>query len=70
MTEPAPPWKPMATAPHDRPITIQAERWVAFYETMRVETFAGCRWSEGGSVRNPVPYWRRLPPGWSPIGWL
>ena len=63
-------WQPIETAPRDRRITIRAERWGTFYQTMRAETFTGCKWSEGGSVRNPVPYWRRLPPGWTATHWM
>lgn len=63
------PWLPMGIAPRDRRITIQAERWVSGHERMRVEAFAGCKRSEGGSVRHPAPYWRGVPPGWTPTGW-
>ncbi|WP_162560888.1 hypothetical protein [Methylobacterium durans] len=62
-------WQPIATAPRDRLIEIRAERWIASTERMRVETFAGCKWCEGGSVRHPAPYWRRLPRGWVPTHW-
>lgn len=62
-------WHPMSTAPRDRRITLRAERWVTRPEGMRVETFPGCKWCAGGTVRHPAPYWRRLSRGWTPIGW-
>ncbi|MGU3662141.1 hypothetical protein [Methylobacterium fujisawaense] len=63
------PWLPMEIAPFDRRVDLRAQRWVAGHERIRVEIFTGCKWCEGGSVRHPAPYWRRLPTGWAPIGW-
>ncbi len=56
-------WLPMEIAPRDRRITIQAERWVSGHERMRVEAFADCKWSEGGSVRHPAPVLAPRAPG-------
>ncbi|GLS73975.1 hypothetical protein [Methylobacterium tardum] len=62
-------WQPMAAAPRDRRIDLQAERWMAGGERLRVEVFAGCKWNPGGTVRHPAPYWRRLPTGWTATAW-
>lgn len=64
-----PRWLPMALAPKDRRVSIRAERWVKRDEFMRVEVFTGCRWSAGGTVRHPAPYWQRVPSGWKPTHW-
>lgn len=64
-----PGWLPMEIAPRDRRIDLQAERWVAGHERLRVEVFAGCRWSPGGTARQPSPRWMRLPTGWTATGW-
>lgn len=63
------PWLPMALAPQNRRIDLRAERWIVGHQRMRVEVFAGCLWSPGGSVRQPSPWWKRLPPGWTPTHW-
>lgn len=62
-------WQPMESAPRDRRITLRAEKWVSWRDEARVEVFEGCKWCEGGTVRHPAPYWRRLPSGYTPIGW-
>ena len=63
------PWLPMEIAPRDRRVDLKAERWIAGHERLRVALFERCRWSEGGTVRHPGPYWRRLPSGWTATGW-
>ena len=63
------PWLPMEIAPRDRRIDLRAERWVTGHDRMRTKTFRVCRWSPGGTGHSPAPYWRRLPPGWTPTGW-
>ncbi len=62
-------WLPMALAPRDRRIEIQAERWTHQGERRRVETFARCKWCAGGTCRNPGRYWRGLPTGWTAMHW-
>lgn len=63
------PWLSMAIAPRDRRVDLQAERWVAGHDRLRVEVFARCKWCEGGTARNPGRYWRALPRGWTPTHW-
>jgi hypothetical protein len=62
-------WLPMEIAPRDRRIDLQAERWIAGHDRLRVEVFERCKWNPGGTVRHPAPYWRRLPTGWTATGW-
>lgn len=62
-------WLPMALAPRDRRIEIQAERWTHQGERRRVEAFARCKWCAGGTCRNPGSYWRGLPTGWTATHW-
>ncbi|MDF2602424.1 MAG: hypothetical protein K0Q54_5247 [Methylobacterium brachiatum] len=62
-------WHSMSTAPRDRRIDLQAERWVAGRECLRVEVFTRCKWCDGGTARNPGTYWRALPRGWTPTHW-
>lgn len=62
-------WLPMEIAPRDRRIDLRAEKWSPALDDYRVEIFSGCKWCLGGSVRQPVPYWRRLPGGWTPTHW-
>ena len=59
----------MEIAPLGRRVDLRAERWIAGHQRVRVEVFAGCKWCAGGTARQPVPYWRRLPPGWTPTHW-
>ena len=62
-------WLPMEIAPRDRRIELRAERWIAGHDRLRVEVFVGCRWSPGGTARQPSPRWMRLPTGWTATGW-
>ena len=63
------PWLSMDIAPRDRRINLRAERWIAGRECMRTEIFQQCLWSPGGTARQPSPWWKRLPPGWTPTHW-
>lgn len=65
----AEPWLPFTIAPRDRRIEVRAERWTAQGERLRIEVFPRCKWCAGGTCRNPGPYWRGLPKGWTPTGW-
>lgn len=64
------PWHPIDTVPRNRRVDLWAVRWTDYGERLAGQRFADCRWSNGGSIRNPAPRWAKLPTGWRPTHWM
>ena len=64
------PWHPIETVPRNRRVDLWAVRWTDHGERLAGHRFSDCRWSKGGSIRNPAPRWTKLPAGWRPTHWM
>lgn len=62
-------WRPIETAPLDRPVDLRVERWVFAGARLSVKHVRGASWTTTTSVSNPVPRWSRVPTGWRAVAW-